>query len=49
MLPNPVFWPREFHGLYNPWGGKELDTTEKLSLSLLIAVTKMTGVMIINR
>ena len=31
-LPNPVFWPREFHGLYSPWGRKELDTTEQLSL-----------------
>ena len=30
----PVFWPGEFHGLYSPWGGKELDTTEQLSLSL---------------
>ena len=27
-LPIPVFWPGEFHGLYSPWGGKELDTTE---------------------
>ena len=26
-LPTPVFWPREFHGLYSPWGHKELDTT----------------------
>ena len=33
-LPTPVFWPREFHGLYSPWGCKELDTTEQLSLSL---------------
>ena len=33
-LPIPVFWPGEFHGLYNPWGLKELDTTEQLSLSL---------------
>ena len=24
----PVFWPREFHGLYSPWGRKESDTTE---------------------
>ena len=30
----PVFWPGEFQGLYSPWGGKELDTTERLSLSL---------------
>ena len=33
-LPTPVFWPGEFHGLYSPWGPKELDTTEWLSLSL---------------
>ena len=31
-LPTPVFWPGEFHGLYSPWGRKELDTTEQLSL-----------------
>ena len=31
MLPTPVFWPGEFHGLYSPWGDKELDTTERLS------------------
>ena len=24
----------EFHGLYSPWGHKESDTTERLSLSL---------------
>ena len=29
-LPAPVFWPREFHELYSPWGCKELDTTEWL-------------------
>ena len=32
-LPTPVFWPGEFHGLYGPWGCKESDTTEWLSLS----------------
>ena len=26
-LPTPVFWPGEFHGLYSPWGCKELDVT----------------------
>ena len=31
-LPTPVFWPREFHGLYSPWGSKESDRTERLSL-----------------
>ena len=36
MLPTPVFWPGEFYGLYNPWGCKELDTTEQLSLSFSI-------------
>ena len=30
-LPTPIFWPGEFHELYSPWGGKELDTTELLS------------------
>ena len=31
--PIPVFCPGEFHGLYSPWGCKESDTTERLSLS----------------
>ena len=31
-LPIPVFWPGEFHELYSPWGRKESDTTEGLSL-----------------
>ena len=34
QLPTPVFWPGEFHWLYSPWGHKESDTTERLSLSL---------------
>ena len=33
-LPTPVFGPGEFHGLYSPWGHKESDMTERLSLSL---------------
>ena len=33
-LATPVFWPGEFHGLYSPWGHKELDTTKRLSLLL---------------
>jgi len=38
-LPTPVFLPGEFHGQrslesYSPWGCKELDTTERLSVSL---------------
>src|SRR5574337_923102 len=32
-VPTPLFWPGEFPGL-SPWGHKELDTTERLSLSL---------------
>ena len=31
-LPTPVFWPGEFHGLCSPWGRKELDMIERLSL-----------------
>ena len=32
-VPIPVFWPGEFHGLNSPWGRKESDMTEQLSLS----------------
>ena len=37
--PTPVFLPEEFYGQrslvgYSPWGPKELDTTERLTLSL---------------
>ena len=28
----PIFWPREFHGLYSLWGCKQLDTAERLAL-----------------
>ena len=31
-----ALWPGEFHGLYSPWGQKELGTTERLSLSLTV-------------
>ena len=31
-LPTLVFWFGEFYGLYSPWGHKESDTTEWLSL-----------------
>ena len=39
--PTSVFLPRKFHGQrsltgYSPWGCKELDTTEQLTLSFLI-------------
>ena len=30
--PTPVFWPGEFHGLHGPWGCKESETTERVSL-----------------
>ena len=32
-LPTPEFFPGEFHGLYSPWGHRESDMTERLSLS----------------
>ena len=38
-LPTPVFRPGEFHGLYSPWGLKEADTTETLSLTSLSPYT----------
>ena len=28
IIPTPVFWPGEFHGLYSPWGHKESDMTD---------------------
>ena len=31
----PIFWPGEFQGLYSPWGRKELDATERRSLTNL--------------
>ena len=35
-LPTPVFWPGEFHGLYSPWGHKQLDTTEDFHFSMIV-------------
>ena len=37
--PLQVFWPGEFHGLCSPWGRKESDMTERLSLTHWIALT----------
>ena len=42
--PTPVLLREEFHGQrslagYSPWGHKELDTTEGLTLSLHIYIT----------
>ena len=42
-LPNPVFWPGEFRGLYSPWGHKELDTTERLSLFSSLSIFTLLG------
>ena len=35
-IPTPVFWSGEFHEMHSPWGLKESDTTERLSLSRFI-------------
>ena len=42
-LSTPVFWPREFVGLYSPWSRKESDTTQRLSLSLNVIPMEITG------
>ena len=42
-LPTPVFLPGEFHGLYSPWGCKELDKTEQLSLSFVVIRLPLTS------
>ena len=47
-LPTPIFWPGEFHGVYSPWGRKESDTTERLSLSVSLNDTT-TGAMTVLR
>ena len=39
-LPTPVFWPGEFHGLFSPWDSKELDMTERLSVTHSLAPWK---------
>ena len=36
-LTDSSIWPGEFHRLYSPWGCEELDTTERLSLSLFFS------------
>ena len=41
MLPTPVFLPGEFHEQrslvgYSPWGHKQLDKTEQLTLFTLL-------------
>ena len=33
-LPTPGFWPGNFHGLYSPWGHKDSDKAERISLPL---------------
>ena len=43
MAASPIFWPGEFHGLYSPWGRKELDTTERLSLHFTSEVGRVGG------
>ena len=41
MLPISVFWPGGFHGLYSPWGCKDLDMTELLSCSVYNSVLRL--------
>ena len=42
-LPTPVFWPGEFHGLYIPWGNKELDKLSDFHSLLLVTVAAFRG------
>ena len=43
-----TFWPGEFHGLYRPWGHKELDMTERPSLSPLSPAVPSIWVLVNN-
>ena len=47
MQPTPAFFPGEFHGQrslvgYSPWGRKELDTIEGLTLPIFLYSKKTT-------
>ena len=47
METHPVFLPGESHGQrslvgYSPWGRKESDTTERLTLLLLLTFERFT-------
>ena len=50
-LPSPNWGTRggEFHGLYSPWGRKESDMTDRLSLSLFRGGNKIEAVKAVNR
>ena len=37
-LPTPVFWPREFYGLYNPWGHKESEQLSNFHFTFFLVV-----------
>ena len=43
LQPTPVFWPIKFYGLYSPWGCKESDMTERVSLSLSFTSSEYSG------
>ena len=34
-LPTPVFWPGEFHGLYNPWSCRVRHNCAIFTLTLI--------------
>ena len=42
-VTTPVFLPGEFHGLYSPWGRKELDVTGQLSLTKIVLKSHYTN------
>ena len=45
-----ILWPGEFHGLYSPWGRKESDTSEWLSLfwSIFLFIFNFFGFCIVS-
>ena len=47
-LPMPVFWPGEFHGLCSPWGRKESDMIEQLSLTHVLIQVSLVAQMVKN-
>ena len=47
-LPTPVFWPGEFYDLYRPWGCKESEMAERLSLSFPVVGASQVALVVKN-
>ena len=44
LIYSLVFWPREFHGSYSPWGCKESDRTDFHSFTFTTLIISLSGI-----